>query len=333
MKRGLIGLILFLPLVGWSHPVSLTWANVRIKGDQVAINFKVLLEDLIYFHHPEHDGYYQYSTETVKSLSVVHGETIEDYFYLTDAEGQRISLTLKAINTNDLIEEKVEALNLMKYSINYQLTATLPRADWDQLTFHQAFDQHEIGIPSVTFLTAFKDGEKLVTDVEVSPSQPFTLLPSGQQEQINPSELTSSYFSITPLGIRHELTLPYAEYVLLTGQSDEDFDEAATLTYFCAHNPVSADGLKLLPALQHFTSLQSVDEGLLQPESLVYLDLYYPMAYVANKVALTWSDYNWQWRWFDSTILTMDSTYHHTFSRYQPKFFWERKDVAVDLEK
>ncbi|CAN0460545.1 unnamed protein product, partial [Ectocarpus fasciculatus] len=103
--------------------------------------------------------------------------------------------------------------------------------------------------------------------------------------------------------------------------------------YFGGHNPVAADGFSLTPALQHFTSLQSVDDGLLQPESLVYLDLYYPVEQSATAVAITWSDYNWQWRWFDSTILTLDSTYQHTFSRYQPTFFWERKGLAVDLRK
>lgn len=333
MKLRLIGLMLFLPLVCWSHPVSLTWANVRINGDQVSINFKVLLEDLIYFHHPEHDGYYRYSTEISKALSDVHGEIIEDYFYLTNAEGQRISLKLMAIDTKDLSEEKVDAMDLMKYSIRYQLTATLRSADWEQLIFHQEFDQHEIGIPSVTFLTAFNDGQRLVTDVAVSPGQPVTLLSSGEQVPINPSELTSSYLSITPLGIRHELTLPYQEYVMLTGLGSPTFDSTVTLSYFGGHNPISANGLELTPELRNFTSLQSMDNGLLQPESLVYLDLYYPTDKPAQQVAITWSDYNWQWRWFDSTIMTMDSTYQHTFSRYQPTFFWERQDSKVDLKK
>ncbi len=333
MKCWLIGLLLLLPWVGRTHPVSLTWANVRINGTQVSVNFKVLVEDLIYFHHPEHDGYYQYNTDTLKTLSDVHGEIIEDYFHFTDAEGELISLTMRAIDANELTGEKIAAMDLMKYSIRYQLTATLPNADWDQLTFHQEFDQHEIGIRSVTFLTAFNNGDKLVNDVEVSPDQPFTLLASGQEHLINPSHLTSSYFSITPLGIRHELTLPYEQYVLLTGRSADAFDEVGTLAYFGSHNTVAANDLELTPELRHFTSLQSLDEGLLQSQSLVYLDLYYPIEQSADMVSITWSDYNWQWRWFDSTIMTMDSIYQHTFSRYQPTFFWERKGTAVDLKK
>lgn len=331
MRHWLIGLLL-LPLVGWGHPVSLTWANVRINGDQVTVNFKVLLEDLIYFHHPEHDGYYQYNTDQLRSLAELHGKIIEDYFYLTDAEGQRISLTMKAINTNALSGEQIAAMDLMRHSIHYRLTATLPAVSWAQLTFHQAFDQHEIGIPSVTFLTAYSAREQLATDVEVAPGQPFILLPTGNQPPINPSRLTSSYFTITPLGIRHELTLPYKAYVQMTSTPTPAPHNTA-LSYFANHNPITADDLVLTPELRNYTALQSEDGDLLQPEHLVYLDLYYPTDQPAQQVAITWSDYHWQWRWFKSSILTMDSTYQHTFSRYQPTFFWERTGTVMDMEK
>ncbi len=324
---------MLVSFAGWCHPVSLTWVNVRINGDQITASFKVLAEDLIYFHHLEHDGAYNYAVDTLKSLAQKHSEIIEYYFFMIDEQGERIAFSLASVNTHELTGSEIGVMDLMKYSIQYKLTATLKDVNWEKLIFHQKFDDHKIGIPSVTFLSAYSNGDKLVADVELSPGQPFTLYSSNNQPEVNPSRLTSSYFSITPFGIRHELTLPYQEYQVLTGQAKQGFDEHQTLDYFNHYNPIVNGHTKLIPQLRGFRSLQAEIDEQPDPKSLIYLDLYYPSEDITDQVIITWSDYNWQWRWFESTILTIDSTYQHTFSRYQPVFFWERKDFSLGAKK
>ena len=86
------------------------------------------------------------------------------------------------------------------------------------------------------------------------------------------------------------------------------------LNYFHHHHHVRHEGQKVLPELSFTKSLMNNSTG----DGLIYIDLLYPIRNYADSLKLTWDDYNWKLRWFDTQIQTGDTTLHHRFTRFQP---------------
>ena len=328
--RWFTGILLsFLPGIAAPHPVSLTWAHARLIPDKVVINFKILAEDLLYFHHPQPDEFYNYPVNELRGLAAPHGDLLIQYFYIIDENGE--CLDAKILSTKDNLPDRdsVNVMDLMRYDIQFKIEFTLHGAEWTKLIINQEFGDFGIGIPAVTFLSVFQDQKTLVKNVEVSPGNPF-ILRKGQQSQEqdkSPSELTSSFFTITPAGIRHELTLPNAIFHGLTAlppKGASRYEQAED--YFQHHNAVYGNKKKLTPRLKHLKSLEALEEGSLTGlDGFVYLDIFYPAEKALEHSKITWTDYGWKFRWFNSEIQTIDSSYQHTFSRFQPVFYWKTK--------
>ncbi|MEQ9423516.1 MAG: hypothetical protein RJQ09_03790 [Cyclobacteriaceae bacterium] len=324
MIRWIYCALSLLPWLSSAHPVSLTWANARISEDEIQVTFKVLAEDLVYFHHPEPDGFYNYRVDQLQDLAQKHSEVILEYFYITN---ESVRLPSQLISTTDNWPEssQINVMDLMKYYIQLRLKFKLKDKDWNKLVVHQEFGSHGIGIPSVTFFSAYKNGNTLIENVEVSPGNPLVLRPIQNQEKSNPSELTSSFFTISNAGIRHELTLPATVFngLVQTGVSNTSSAQLAT-QYFESTNPIFANGRKLVPRIQLLQSLDKLDEeSLVSIEGFVYLDIFYPTKGSFNESLISWTDYTWKFRWFESEIMSIDSSYQHTFSRFQQEFRWK----------
>jgi len=326
--------ILATPLFSRAHPVSLSWAHARISENTITINFRIFAEDLVYFHHPQPDEYYNYDPSVLRSLAVRHSELVREYFFITDNE-DRLKSEIVSINDQSLNqEEKINVMDLMKYEIQFKIEYTLNDTNWKRLFVYQEFGRHGIGIPSVTFLSVYANNVALVENVEVSPGHPFTLKPEPNQLNQNPSELTSSFFTISPFGVRHELTLPSSVFQNFIYQPSPDKSPfVQTTNYFKTNNLVFGNSLKLDPELKQIKTLEMNDEDSLSIiDGFIYLDIFYPADQPLNHSKITWTDYNWKFRWFDAEIMGMDSTYHYTFSRFRTDFNWKPKKQNLRIE-
>jgi hypothetical protein len=327
MKKIILGIVLLVPLIARAHPVSISWANARISDGKIAITFTIFAEDLILFHHVEPDDLYNYESNTLRSLAKDHAFLIEKYFFIDNENANRLPNRVISVNTNSLDIEQINVMDLMKYKIHYQLVFDLEPVQWEKLVFHQEFKSAKSGIPAITFLSVFKDGVQLVDKSEVSPGSPFVLYREHNESERNPSELTSSYFTITPRGIRHELTIPgdvfrTMSYKPLSEESPYDNSSA----YFEKNNPVVINNEKVTPELLLIQTFDSESGDVKYPEGgFVYLDLFYPFKDPINSATIHWLDFSWKFRWFNSKIYSLNGVHHHTFSRFQPEFFWKLK--------
>ena len=187
--------LLLSPLLLRSHPISLSWAHARISGDKITINFKVLAEDLVYFHQPEHDEYYNYDVASLRDLAKKHAELVLRYFFITDNTDEILASEIVSINDQSLKDDtEINVMDLMKYEIQFKIEYTLIDKDWKNLIFHQEFGRHGIGIPSVTFLSVYSNDKPLIENIEVSPGNSFNLKPSLNEVSQNPSELNQLIF-------------------------------------------------------------------------------------------------------------------------------------------
>ena len=87
MRNFFVCWILFIGHTAMSHPVSINWINGKIDGDRLTITYKIFAEDLVYFHQPPHDEYYNYDPEILRLLTKKHGQIITQYFRIKDIKG------------------------------------------------------------------------------------------------------------------------------------------------------------------------------------------------------------------------------------------------------
>jgi hypothetical protein len=120
-------------------------------------------------------------------------------------------------------------------------------------------------------------------------------------------------------GVYHELTLPSESLMSLMGVSKrEEINNTSIETYLrSSQNRVIADDGDLKVICMDYILMTDLEN------SKVYMNLYYSYLKLPERVELTWRDYDWNLRWFDSQIKTMKSTIFHRFTRYQPSILLE----------
>ncbi len=301
-----------------SHPVSLNWVNMKIEQGKISIQYKILVEDLVYFHRPQPDDLYNYSSDTLRSLASKHGGLITNNFKLFDSDQIPLKANLIAINDRSIDSDKINVMDLMRYEIIYYFEYQGLPKDWTNLFIQQKMGKGSIKIPVVTFLSAEENGRVLLEYSELDDNSQFELLRYGRNIIDNPSELTSSYFTATNSGIRHELTIPITILNGLMGQaSDNEITDTQLSNYFSVNNKVQVENSVLTPSINEFKSLIINNKN-----KFIYLDISYSSIMFPDILLIEWMDYSWQFRWLESNIIIEDSVYRHTFSRFQPAFQW-----------
>jgi hypothetical protein len=231
------------------------------------------------------------------------------------------------IDTKSLPPDFVGVMDLMKYPIYYQLVYDLGTSDWQQLTFTQQFQKHRTELPIACYLSLYHGDNMLVDQVLLQQTTPIVVSPASEISEVNPSLLTSSFITQTTEGVRHELTLPSATLIDLLGiVKVEDSIYSLIDNYFDLHNPVYSNDEKLTVELSYMQVLG----GNTEKQNFIYLDLFYPTVEFDKIVKITWEDYNWKFRWFESHIIGSDSAFSHIFSRYQPEVLIKPGLIELD---
>jgi hypothetical protein len=301
-----------------AHPVSLNWVKLKIEDGKVSVQYRILAEDLVYFYRPEPDQYYNYSTQELKVLAKKHGDAIARHFNIIDQDENVLMGRVISVYDDSLPREPVNLMDLMKYDIVYQLAYEEVPSDWNKLFIEQGIGD---GLPVVTFLSATSESRVLLDQAELADQVRFELLRYGKNDIANPSKLTSSYFTTTHSGIRHELTIPTDLLYSLMGTSgSNEITQEQLYRYFSKYNQVQVTGNTLVPTVEQVNHL-----ALDSKSRYTYLDIYYHAAKRPDYLSIRWSDFNWEFRWLESNIQIEDSLYRHTFSRFQPEFNWIRE--------
>ena len=320
--------MLATPVFG--HPVSLSWARVNFQEDHILVSFKILAEDLVLFYHVKPLSNDTYSSSTLTEYAQNHYELIQDHFFITTSAGIRLSGDLVSINTKSFPVDEIDRMDLMRYEILYQFKYSYDN-EITKFTFQQEFSKHKTGIPALTFLSAYKAGEALVENQEISFKNPYTLNLNIKDPSNNQLNNSSSFITIHSTGVRHEFTIPY--HILRSLINNPGADEKAVFEniqhYFILNNPVFVNKENLVPELRFLKFMGPEMEGPpakieeINSNSLIYIDLYYPSSSVPENTSILWEDFNWKLRWFPAEINAFDVKFMHKFSRFKPLFEWQ----------
>ncbi|MFT6866252.1 MAG: hypothetical protein ACJA08_001081 [Cyclobacteriaceae bacterium] len=300
------------------HPVSISWLSADLRDERVVVKVKINAEDLLYFHDIHHHSVQEIPVGTLKSYAKAHETIILKAFMLADQAGplqpQITSTNFQSLESTTTIH----VMDLLKYPLYYTLEFPL-----NETSTLISFTQNLIGVPAVSFLSVYKNGNTLVENIELSKSKPFIMsrdaLSIGSSRE---EAFMVSYFTLSDTRLTHELTLPWQ--LLRSFVAVDSVAQLALMEKFIGESSVIVvDGLEISPVVSSVTLLN--DKQDLSERSLINIQISYPLNDIPKNVSLTWDNFNWRMRWFESVIDAFGEEQKHKFSRFQPQIDVERK--------
>ncbi|MFT4834391.1 MAG: hypothetical protein ACI8WP_001151 [Flavobacteriaceae bacterium] len=327
MKQLLAFVFLLSSIYGFSealHPVSITWITADLQDERVLLTIKVSAEDLLYFHELTPDSLFDISSDNLLKAAEEHGQVLQEAFSLLNQDGNRIASRFTHSDLSAIGNTSINVMDLTKTTLSYKFEFDL-EAGIEFLTF----EQNLVGVPAISFLMLTKNGNVLINQRELRSDKPFTIkrdaLSFGKEED---QHFMISYFTVSDTRVTHEITLPLK--LLKSFIQLENFEDLEAVKNFIEENSaIEVDEKIISPIVETFTLLNGENAPL--DQSLVNMQIVYPLQNIPNLVLLRWELYNWRMRWFESIIDAFGLQKKHNFSRFQTE-----KEIVRDsliLEK
>lgn len=309
-----------------SHPYSLTVVNADIQDHKIILRITTNAEDLMYFHRLEFDSLMNLDMEQVRQAASDHAKIIQTGFYILDEGNHRLASRITATNFQSLVGDKAGVMTLMKFPLSYTLEFTL-KPETSVLQFNQILD--EAGVPAVSLLSVFRNGNELARNIELSHSRPFIMARNavsiGTPEEAG---FMVSYVTLSDTRITHELTIPMNLFRSFVNPVNKD--SIHLIRKFIAENStVEVNNTVIVPEVTMLVTQQ--DDKAIESSSLVGIRIEYPLRNFPRDVSVTWDNYNWQVRWFKSFIDAFGERTEHNFSRFQPTYKVKR-EIKIDTK-
>ncbi len=260
-----------------AHPISLSTAVANVETNQVKVELKILVEDLMLFQKLQPNSEQMLPADALKSGSTKHQQFLIDYFQIRTVDGVPLSGAVTKTDTSEIPDTGVTLDAVMSTSIYYELEFPLESSP-EFLTFSQNFGGSSNPLPSVMDLIVLQNSARLGYPVQISPKNPHSVefdwenpptndrkswrqrreMMKQRREEllgITSYSTTYSYIYITDTEIRHEILVP-----LLTLETwfpikrrnadfleidEQDAATAAVDAFFQEHAYVSIDGIRV----------------------------------------------------------------------------------------
>ncbi len=261
--------------------MSNTVANCR--EDEVLVELRVMLEDLVLFHGLKANSETVYSANDLRAAAKKHEAFLLKHFAIRDAQGRRLAGEMEKQNAEAIPDEGARQDELMKRNVFYHLKFTPAEPEPTFLTFTQTFGGTNSVVPSIMQFMPLQSGVWIEKPVQLSPGQPHTVAldwdnPPGNVPQ-NWRELRKkraeefqqrlgitsysgiySYIYLTDREVRHEILVPlltFEKWLPLKRANPEflEIEEQNAAREKIAEwirdrNPVEIDGVPVQPVLQ-----------------------------------------------------------------------------------
>ncbi|MCS1406954.1 MAG: hypothetical protein M2R45_00110 [Verrucomicrobia subdivision 3 bacterium] len=266
-----------IPWLLHAHPISLSTVVANVETNQVTVEMKILVEDLMLFQDLQPNEQQILPADALHTASTGHHQFLLDYFQIRTLDGAAVKGEVLSTDTEEIPDQGVPLDAVMSTSIYYALRFPLA-GSVDYLTFSQNFGGDTNPLPSVMDLIVLQNNARLGYPVQISPKNPHSVeldwenpptndrkswrerraLMRQRREEllgITSYSMTYSYIYITDTDIRHEILVPLLtlETWLSIERKDPDFLEideqesavAVVESYFQTHGKVKIDGLNV----------------------------------------------------------------------------------------
>ena len=258
-------------------------AVANVREDEVLIELRLMLEDLVLFHSLKADSKTIFGAESLRKAAEQHDAFLLKHFSIRDGEGQLLKGEVTRRDLAAIPDEGVPQADLMKrhavYLLRFELTNEKPRF----LTVLQQFGGTKSVIPSIMDLMILQKGVWTDKPTQLQHGRPHTvtfdwetppteapknwreLRKKREEEMRRRLGITSysglySYIYLNDHEARHEILVPLLTFEkwMEVERANPEFLEVAEqeavlqqiAEWFRERNPVEIDGISVKPILQ-----------------------------------------------------------------------------------
>ena len=258
-------------------------AVANVREDEVLIELRIMLEDLVLFHSLKADAQTLFKAEDLRKAAVSHDSFLLKHFTLRDGNGEVFKGEVQRRDLSAIPDEGVPQAELMKQHAVYLMRYVPPKKKPKFITVLQQFGGSKAVVPSVMDFMTLQNGVWQSKPTQLQHGRPHSVTfdwesppteaPKNWRELRKKREeelqrklgITSytglySYIYLNDREVRHEILVPLLTFEewLPIKRANPEFLEVAEqdamrgqiAEWFRNRNPVEIDDIPVKPVLQ-----------------------------------------------------------------------------------
>ena len=258
-------------------------AVANVREDEVLVELRIMLEDLVLFHSLKADAQTLFKAEDLRKAAVSHDSFLLKHFTLRDGSGEVFKGEVQRRDLSAIPDEGVPQAELMKQHAVYLMRYVPPKKKPKFITVLQQFGGSKAVVPSVMDFMTLQNGVWQSKPTQLQHGRPHSVTfdwenppteaPKNWRELRKKREeelqrklgITSytglySYIYLNDREVRHEILVPLLTFEewLPIKRANPEFLEVAEqdamrgqiAEWFRNRNPVEIDGIPVKPVLQ-----------------------------------------------------------------------------------
>ena len=258
-------------------------AVANVREDEVLVELRIMLEDLVLFHSLKADAQTLFKAEDLRKAAVSHDSFLLKHFTLRDGNGEVFKGEVQRRDLSAIPDEGVPQAELMKQHAIYLMRYVPPKKKPKFITVMQQFGGSKAVVPSVMDFMTLQNGVWQSKPTQLQHGRPHSVTfdwenppteaPKNWRELRKKREeelqrklgITSytglySYIYLNDREVRHEILVPLLTFEewLPIKRANPEFLEVAEqdamrgqiAEWFRNRNPVEIDGIPVNPVLQ-----------------------------------------------------------------------------------
>ena len=258
-------------------------AVANVREDEVLVELRIMLEDLVLFHSLKADAQTLFKAEDLRKAAVSHDSFLLKHFTLRDGNGEVFKGEVQRRDLSAIPDEGVPQAELMKQHAIYLMRYVPPKKKPKFITVLQQFGGSKAVVPSVMDFMTLQNGVWQSKPTQLQHGRPHSVTfdwenppteaPKNWRELRKKREeelqrklgITSytglySYIYLNDREVRHEILVPLLTFEewLPIKRANPEFLEVAEqdamrgqiAEWFRNRNPVEIDGIPVKPVLQ-----------------------------------------------------------------------------------
>ena len=258
-------------------------AVANVREDEVLVELRIMLEDLVLFHSLKADAQTLFKAEDLRKAAVSHDSFLLKHFTLRDGNGEVFKGEVQRRDLSAIPDEGVPQAELMKQHAVYLMRYVPPKMKPKFITVLQQFGGSKAVVPSVMDFMTLQNGVWQSKPTQLQHGRPHSVTfdwenppteaPKNWRELRKKREeelqrklgITSytglySYIYLNDREVRHEILVPlltFEEWLPIKRANPEfleveeqDAMRGQIAEWFRNRNPVEIDGIPVKPVLQ-----------------------------------------------------------------------------------
>ena len=258
-------------------------AVANVREDEVLVELRIMLEDLVLFHSLKADAQTLFKAEDLRKAAVSHDSFLLKHFTLRDGNGEVFKGEVQRRDLSAIPDEGVPQAELMKQHAVYLMRYVPPKKKPKFITVLQQFGGSKAVVPSVMDFMTLQNGVWQSKPTQLQHGRPHSVTfdwenppteaPKNWRELRKKREeelqrklgITSytglySYIYLNDREVRHEILVPlltFEEWLPVKRANPEflevteqDAIRGQIAEWFRNRNPVEIDGIPVKPVLQ-----------------------------------------------------------------------------------